>query len=176
MSGIFKIFIWTLIGVTLSGLSIMSGRAAGLESASFGVRESVMSEGGEKSSSARWIEQATVGGPVAVGISTSTRYLLKSGFQYFDESPPDISGAILNDGLGEDIDEQTSLGIISANWSGIFDPESGLDRDRPYEVVCNANRGWLGAVAGRWKRTRVFLPPPLNNFIKVDMQTDERIF
>ncbi len=179
MSGIFKIFIWTLIGVTLSGLSIMSGRAAGLESASFGVRESVMSDGGEKSSSARWIEQATVGGPVAVGISTSTRYLLKSGFQYFDESPPDISGAILNDGLGEDIDEQTSLGIISANWSGIFDPESGLDRDRPYEVSLQRQsdgQAW-NPIAGRWQENASFFTTSTKITLSgVNMETDEIYF
>jgi hypothetical protein len=35
------------------------------------------------------------------------------------------SGTV-NDGMGEDIDEQTSLTTINANWSGFSDPQSGI--------------------------------------------------
>lgn len=179
MSGIFKIFIWILISVTLSGFSVMSGRAAGLESASFGIRESIMNDGGAQSASAQWIEQSTVGGPVAVGVSTSTRYLLKSGFQYFDNSPPDISGAILNDGSSEDVDEQTSLSVVSANWSGIFDPESGLHKERPFEVTLRRESDGLAwnPVALVWQENAGFFTTSTKiTLSRVEMQTDETYF
>ena len=179
MRSIFKIFIWTLIGVILSGIPIVSGRAAGLASANFGIRESTMNDGGEKSSSPRWAEQSTVGGPVAVGVSTSTRYLLKSGFQYFDDSPPDISRAALNDGLTDDIDEQTALSAISANWNGIFDPESGLDVAWPYEVSLRRESDGLAwnPVALVWRENASFFTTSTKiTLSEVDLRTDESYF
>lgn len=167
-----KIYLSVLIGLLII-------QAAPASSANFSVRESTMNEGGEKSSSTQWVEQATVGGPVAVGMSTSTRYLLKSGFQYFDETPPDTRGALLNDGLGEDIDEQTALGDISANWSGIFDPESGLDRARAYEVSLRRDSDGLAwnPVALVWQENASFFTTSTRiTLSRVDMQTDEIYF
>ncbi len=104
------------------------------QSPTFKIMGPVFSEGGGRASSENFAEQGIVAGPVAVGMSSSSKYIIKSGFEYFDETPPYTKYAVLNDGLGEDADEQFSLDSISANWRGIFDPESGLNKSRAYEI------------------------------------------
>ena len=102
----------------------------------FFVRDPIISEGGTHyATSASYQLRATIGGVESIGESTSTTYKVKSGFQYYDDTAPDTSGAVVNDGSGADIDEQTSLNTIQANWSGFSDPESGLRTTDPYEYA-----------------------------------------
>lgn len=160
-------------------ISLWLIQAAPVSSAGFTIRESAVGDGGEKSTSSQWMAQSTIGGPVAVGTSTSTRYLLKSGFQYFDETPPDIGGAFLNDGLGEDVDEQTALGEISASWSGIFDPESGLHKEHPFELALRRESDGLAwsPVAELWQESASFFTTSTQiTLSRVDLRTDEIYF
>ena len=102
----------------------------------FFVRDPIISEGGTHyATSASYQLRATIGGVESIGESTSTTYKVKSGFQYYDDTAPDITSAVVNDGSGADIDEQTSLNTIQANWSGFSDPESGLRTTDPYEYA-----------------------------------------
>ncbi len=103
---------------------------------SFFIRDPILSEGGTHyATSASYQLRATIGGVESIGESTSTSYKVKSGFQYYDDTPPDTTSAVVNDGSGADIDEQTSLNTIQANWSGFTDPESGLRTTDPYEYA-----------------------------------------
>lgn len=96
-------------------------------STTFIIRDPIISEGGiHHSTSGSWQIRSTIGGVEAIGESTSTSYTVKSGFQYYDDTGPDTGSAVVNDGPGADIDEQSSLNNIQANWSGFVDPESGL--------------------------------------------------
>lgn len=174
-----KICLFVIGSMILFNGLIAASRAASPESVNFRVGESVMGGGGEKSSSFNWTEQATIGEPAVIGISTSTRYTVKGGFQYFDETAPYTKDAVLNDGLGEDIDEQTSLDTISANWNGIFDPESGLDRARPYEASLERQSDGLAwnPVGLVWQEHASFFTTSTRiTLSKVDMQTDEIYF
>ncbi len=96
-------------------------------STTFIIRDPAIGEGGvHHATSTNFQLRSTVGGVEAIGESSSTNFIVKSGFQYYDDTGPDVSGAVVNDGLGADIDEQSSLNTIQANWSGFSDPESGL--------------------------------------------------
>ena len=69
-----------------------------------------LSEGGTHySSSSNFEVRSTIGGVESIGISTSTSFEVRSGFQYYDDSGPDITLAQVNDGPGADIDYQNSL-------------------------------------------------------------------
>lgn len=66
-----------------------------------------------------------------------TKPVSSDGF-IVDTSPPDLSHAMVLDGSGEDdVDFQTSTTEISFTWSGIKDPDSGIEH---FEVAISRNR------------------------------------
>ncbi|XP_046852682.1 uncharacterized protein LOC124445941 [Xenia sp. Carnegie-2017] len=66
-----------------------------------------------------------------------TKPVSSDGF-IVDTSPPDLSHAMVLDGSGEDdVDFQSSTTEISFTWSGIKDPDSGIEH---FEVAISRNR------------------------------------
>ncbi len=97
------------------------------------IRDPILSEGGTHyASSSSYEVRSTIGGVESIGVSTSTSFEVRSGFQYYDDSGPDITGAVVNDGAGVDIDQQSAIDTLSANWSGFVDNESGLRSTNTY--------------------------------------------
>lgn len=110
--------------------------AADYSSLNFLVSNPVVGEGGAASSSAaNFVEKGSIGGVRAVGKSSGVNFTVKSGFEYYDETAPDVKSAIVSDGPGADIDEQNSISSLSANWGGFADSESGLRLLMPYEYA-----------------------------------------
>lgn len=105
-------------------------------SLNFLINNPIVSEGGAATSgAANFVERGAIGGVRAVGKSSGTNFTVRSGFEYYDETAPDIKSTIVNDGLGADIEEQYSISSLSANWNGFADPESGLRIIMPYEYA-----------------------------------------
>jgi len=125
------ISIFVLIVIILAAMNVVY--ATDYASSTYIIRDPVLSEGGTHySSSSNFEIRSTIGGVEAIGVSTSTSFEVRSGFQYYDDSGPDITLAVVNDGSGADIDYQNSLNILSGNWSGFSDPESGLRATNTY--------------------------------------------
>ena len=149
------------------------------QSPTFKLTNPIFSEGGNKISSDKFVEQAVISGPTAIGVSSSTNYIIKSGFQYFDETPPYIKNAMLNDGLENDIDEQTSLHTISANWSGIIDPESGLHKWHPFELKLRResdNYTWNPLTLTWEKEASFYATSTKITLHNLDLKTSEKYF
>jgi len=153
--------------------------ATSYNSTNFKIMDPVLSEGGKKSASENFSEKSTVAGPTAIGVSAGTNFIIKSGFQYYDETPPYTKFAAINDGLADDIDEQTSLNTISANWNGIYDPESGLHKLRAYEIKlrrASDNYSW-NPLNLLWEENAGFYTTSTKITLSgVDLQTSEIYF
>ncbi|MEA3272153.1 MAG: hypothetical protein U9P90_00620 [Patescibacteria group bacterium] len=128
-----KIFFLIFCALLILPLHLQAIDYTGLN---FMISNPIISEGGVASSSAaNFIEKGSIGGTRAIGKSTSTNYVIRSGFRYYDETAPEIDSVVVKDGLVEDLDEQTSLSSLSANWSGFSDLESGLRLIDAYEYA-----------------------------------------
>ncbi len=154
-------------------------KASSYSSANFKILDSILSEGGGKSASTNFSEKSTIAGPTAIGASSGTKYIIKSGFQYYDDTPPYTKFATINDGLEDDVDEQTSLNTISANWNGLYDPESGLHKLRSFEVKLRRqsdNYVW-DTINLIWSPNAVFYTTSTKITLnEVDLQTSEIYF
>lgn len=125
-----QLIIMLIVALFWQALPVLADNYA---SSTYIIRDPVLSEGGTHySSSTNFEVRSTIGGVEAIGVSTSTSYEVRSGFQYYDDSGPDITAAVVNDGGGADIDQQSAINTLSANWSGFVDNESGLRPTNTY--------------------------------------------
>lgn len=93
----------------------------------FTVSNPVFGEGGAVSAfSENFSAKGVIGKTEAIGKSVGANFTVRGGFQYYDETPPLVDSAFVNDGAGADEDEQAALNSLSANWGGFADPESGI--------------------------------------------------
>lgn len=79
---------------------------------------------------------------VASWSSSSGNYTLA----YSVDATPPVAGTV-NDGPGADVEWQTSVGSITANWSGFSDPESGISL---YEMAIGTSPGAANVRAFTW--------------------------
>jgi hypothetical protein len=119
-------------GETLTSVIITGTNFTGTTGVSFGAGITVNSF--TEDSSTQITANITIGGAASTGfrdVSVTTSEgtgTLTNGFNVTDppaDTTPPEPGTV-NDGLAADIDYQTSLTTINANWSGFSDPESGI--------------------------------------------------
>ncbi|CAN5186714.1 hypothetical protein BH11PAT4_BH11PAT4_5190 [soil metagenome] len=92
-------------------------------SGSYTIKDPVIGQGAADASSTSFQESGSSGAN-AEGGSSSTSYGLGSGGQDYDTTEPVIG--TVSDSSGADIDSQSSMTTLEANWSGWNDPESGI--------------------------------------------------
>jgi hypothetical protein len=99
-----------------------------LQSTNFRLYEpSISNSGPSEAASTNYQGQSLIGGvaPAATSQDGANRQLGSGGLPT-DTTPP-VVGTV-NDGSGSDIDDQSAMTSLQANWSGFSDPETGIDR------------------------------------------------
>ena len=122
-------------------------------SPSFIIRDPTTNQGGLTSGSSTSFQMRGSLGEPAEGSGASGSYTVNGGFHYYDETAP-IVGTV-SDGSGADIDQQAAMNVISANWSGFSDPESGIAKYE-YRLRRQIDNNCWDAVGNIWSACDVW--------------------
>jgi hypothetical protein len=116
---------WFTLGIFLAMVSLPVARAEDFTSSSFIVRDPSVNGIDNTANSSSSFQQFGSTNDSAVGSSASTSFTANSGVQNFDNTPP-VIGVVRDGTTTDDLDQQTAMDAISANWSGFTDAESGI--------------------------------------------------
>jgi len=129
-----------------------------LQSTNFKLYEPSINNGGHtESSSASYGFEGVTGGVVpSVDQSGSGGHNLLSSGGFSSDTTPPIVGTV-NDGAGADVDEQSGMTTLQANWSGFSDPESGIEHyeyklQRSVDSYCwnQSGNSWATCTGNSW--------------------------
>lgn len=164
--------IWRIGGrLLLVGAIVTAGssfvQAGDYTSSSFIVRDPVMGQGTLNDGSSSNFQLRGMAGDTAPGNGTSTNFQQESGSEYMNDTTAPTGGTVA-DGAGADIDYQTSMTAIAANWTGFADAESGLRRydyrlQRTVDGMCWNAGGNAWAACSVWNNNSTNTSYSLNH-------------
>ncbi len=127
--------------------------AEDFSSGSFTVKDPVIGQGALNNASSSSYQNSGGSGDAASGNSSSGSFGAESGGQEFDTTEP-VTGTV-SDGAGADVDSQTSMTTIQANWSGWSDPESGISLYE-YKLQREVDNQCWDATGNSWSACNVW--------------------
>lgn len=147
-------------------LAPLPSMAKDYSSSSFFVRDPSINSGGTTNSTSANFQIRGSLGEDAQGRSTSTNFSDGSGFQFYDDTAP--TGGTVNDGAGVDINTQTDVVTLAANWTGFTDNESGIKQyeyrlQRTNDSQCWNNSGLAWAACDVWNNNGTATTFSINN-------------
>jgi len=157
LSGTSTKFRWLKIGWLIPALFLYASGTTVLAedytSTDFTVRDPVIGSSNDSSSATSSSFQVQgASGQAAVGQSSSSSFSDLAG-NSSDDTPP-LAGTV-NDGSGADIDSQTDMTTLEANWSGFSDPDSGIKRYE-YSITREADNSCWNNTTQTWDACSVW--------------------
>jgi hypothetical protein len=128
-------------------------RATEYTSTNFTLRDPVIGTGGGTTDTSTNFKVDGTLGDQSASNSSSTNFIGNAGYEQYDSTAP-IGGSVA-DGSGADVDSQTSITSIEANWSTFSDPESGI-ASYTYRLVRDSDGKCWNAGGNSWDACEIW--------------------